>query len=932
MRKVWIGALTVSALGLGAVLALPVLFKDRLVGLVVDQVNQRVDADVALGDVSVSVLPSFPDLTLTAHDLAITGKGAFEGVQLAKLGTLVATVDLGSLIGDGPPQLAELRLADGSIQVITDKEGRSNTDIAPADPAAPPAPEQPSTLELELEDYRLENLDLLYDDQQGSTRVEIKDLDHSGKGEIDGDLLHLNTRTDMAALTVASGGVTWLDQVKVGSDLELDLNQGTGAIRFGNNSLSLNDLRLGFEGDITPRGDDLDLDMKVAALETSFKSLLSLLPDLYKADFAGLQASGTLALNAAIKGLLPAEGEALPGFDLSLKIQDGRFQVPDLPAAVEAVNLDLSANHPGGLLDAMVLNVPRFALSVAGSPISGKLRLAHVDSDPDIDASIKGDLDLASLSKVYPVEGVAPQGRLDMDLDLGGRVSDFEASAVDKVRASGHFRLSNAVYHDSSLPAPLEIGSADLELSPATVALNSFSAKLGKTDLALVGRLDNAVAYALTDAPLRGQLTWTSGVLDLNPFLADDPAEASAPKAREAPESSSLVVIPANLDLSLDATAATVLYEDKTIRNAIAKLRVADQALSFEKLQMDVLDGTIGMKGSYTAKDDQAADVDMELTMATFEVAGMVSSFETLAKLAPVAKRATGKFRSGLTMKAKLNKDLSPDLASLASSGSLVALGIALQPGFMGKLADAVKNQDFTHLDLGDSELGFDIQKGRLRIQPTTVKVGGVKGTLKGTTGVLDETLDLVLNLDVPLAKIGASDLLSSAGLAGQSTGRLKVLVGGTFDNPTVKVDLGRITDRLEDTLTAALDEGKATVTEAVNEAVDAALVEAQKQADKLLEQARQAGQALKDQAAASGDQLREEAKKQAKKLKADAAGNPIKEAAAKEAGERLIKEANQSANKLEKEAAQKADALLAKAQKESDQLIAQASQKAKLK
>ena len=214
-------------------------------------------------------------------------------------------------------------------------------------------------------------------------------------------------------------------------------------------------------------------------------------------------------------------------------------------------------------------------------------------------------------------------------------------------------------------------------------------------------------------------------MLDLNALMGEEPAEASPAKGKEKaekgatqPATSSLVAIPANLDLSLDATAAQVLYEDQDIRNAVAKLRVVDQTLQFSDLRFDILGGTIGLKGSYAAKDDTAADVDMALTMATFEVAKTVAAFDTLAKLAPVAKKARGSFRSGFTMKARLNPDLSPDLSSLASTGNLLALGVALQPGFMGKVADAVKNKDFSAMDLGSSQLDFNIEKGRLRFSP----------------------------------------------------------------------------------------------------------------------------------------------------------------------------------------------------------------------
>ena len=179
----------------------------------------------------------------------------------------------------------------------------------------------------------------------------------------------------------------------------------------------------------------------------------------------------------------------------------------------------------------------------------------------------------------------------------------------------------------------------------------------------------------------------------------------------------------------------------------------------------------------------------------------------------------------------------------------------------MGKVADAVKNKDFSAMDLGSSQLDFNIEKGRLRFEPMSVTVGGAKGTIKGHTGILDETLDLVLDLEVPLSKIGAGDLISKAGLGTEGTGRLKVLIGGTFDQPTVKVDLGKLTDKLEDTLQAGLEAGKA----AAKEAGDKLVKEANQAAKKLDKEADQKATALLDKAKKQSDQILADAGAKAK-------------------------------------------------------------------
>src|SRR5690606_778049 len=108
---------------------------------------------------------------------------------------------------------------------------------------------------------------------------------------------------------------------------------------------------------------------------------------------------------------------------------------------------------------------------------------------------------------------------------------------------------------------------------------------------------------------------------------------------------------------------------------------------------------------------------------------------------------------------------LTPDLASLLSEGQLQLVGVSLQPGVLQEVASKLGNDRFRAGDLADSILRYRVDEGRLRVDPTALTLGGVKGTLSGSTGVLDRTLDLRLDLTVPTQALKGSGL--AAGLVG---------------------------------------------------------------------------------------------------------------------------------------------------------------------
>ncbi len=50
-----------------------------------------------------------------------------------------------------------------------------------------------SGINLALNEYGIENFDLVYDDQQANIRARIKDLDYNGKGDLSWDIVNLSS-------------------------------------------------------------------------------------------------------------------------------------------------------------------------------------------------------------------------------------------------------------------------------------------------------------------------------------------------------------------------------------------------------------------------------------------------------------------------------------------------------------------------------------------------------------------------------------------------------------------------------------------------------------------------------------------------------------------------------------------------------------------
>jgi hypothetical protein len=918
-RTVVLVAGSVVVLGVATVVAVPALFGDRIVEQVVATLGEELDVKVNASGGTFSLLSDFPLASVTLTDLTVASAPPFEGEPLASIGALEVSVAPLALLS-GRVDVRGLAVRDATFVAQVDETGAASWDgLGGADDAPAQAEDDDSAMSLSIQDIVLERVAVRYDDLEAGTHVEVTSIDL--EGEVDDNASHSQFAVDgaLTGVTVEDGGVAWLSGATVGANGEVEVDAATGRIEMGENVVSLNDLKASISGTATPKGDDWDLALALGTEGMSFKSLLSVVPALYAKDFAGLSAEGQLSLSGTVNGVLPAEGEDLPAFDMKLGVKDGSFRYPDLPSDVSDVQVAAHLVHPGGDPDGIVVDVSRFHLVMAGAPVDGRIKVAHATTDPSLDMAVQGKLDLGTLAQVVPPDpGTSMTGTLDLDLLLKGQVSAFEAQDLDAIEAGGSIQLLNVVYKDEELPEDFRIERMTVGLSPRSFDMAELQVRFGDSDLHAKGRVDNAIAYALTDAPLVGVLNMDAHMLDLRPYMAGDEEDGAAADDGE----SSLVAVPDNLDLEINLKADKVLAYDYDLRNVSGQLRVADRTVQLDRVTADTLGGDVKLSGTYKAPTDQKADVDLDVAMRTMDLRQTFETVNTLARMAPVAKGASGRFSMNFQAQASLGPTLEPALPTLMSSGSVGTQSVTVVPAFLALVSSQLGGKALKALSLDDSLMGFSMKKGLMNLKKTPVRMGDVKGTIGGGVGVVDKTLDLRLGMKVP-AKGLKSGALGDIGEAVAKNGKVPVAVTvtGPWAKPKVRLDLGDLGDNVKD---AVIDEVQGGVDKAVAAAAaagDQLIAEAQKQADKLVAEAKK-----------QAERLNTEANKQAKKLVKNAKGNPVKELAAKEGAKQIRKKAKKAGDKLVSEARKASKKVVAKAEDKKDELVSKAEAKSQIK
>src|SRR5690606_14394231 len=134
-------------------------------------------------------------------------------------------------------------------------------------------------------------------------------------------------------------GTEYVTDKRLEADVAMNLNLPESIYTFQENNIKVNDFAFGFDGFLAMPGEDIGMDITFGAKENTFKSLLSLVPGMYREDFDKVKTEGDLEFNGFAKGIYSETDSLMPAFNLALKVNNAMFQYPDLPMAVENINV-----------------------------------------------------------------------------------------------------------------------------------------------------------------------------------------------------------------------------------------------------------------------------------------------------------------------------------------------------------------------------------------------------------------------------------------------------------------------------------------------------------------------------------------------------------------------------------------------------------------
>ena len=486
MKKTLIIILSVFIFLMAAAVAIPFVYKDKIAARIDREISQSVNAKVIydIDNLSLSLFRRFPNVSARIQDFDIVGNAPFEYDTLVSLRELAIDFNLKSVLFDDYPTLTGVHLNGGNVYIKVLEEGTANYDITfPSEEVADETTE--SNFKIGVDKIEISNINVVYDNRQLNYFMALGGISAKGSGDFTADVYDLPIEMEALIADITYDGISYLSNKTFKGKTLLTIDLEKMKFTLGAGSFQLNDFLFDLNGYLAMPSDDMEMDFNIEGMDNEFKSILSLVPGIYSESFASLKTSGTMDLTGKIKGIY--SDEKIPAFDVSLKVADGMFQYPDLPRPVKNVNLDLQVKNETDNLDNTSVSIPSFNLNFGSNPISGKLYLSDLVSYT-IDAALKGKLDLEELTSIFPIEGIALKGNLDVDATAKGKY-DSVSGIIPAINA--RLLLANGYVKSADYPAPIEKLNVNASVQNPSGSMTDFLVDLSRFGFELEGEAIN---------------------------------------------------------------------------------------------------------------------------------------------------------------------------------------------------------------------------------------------------------------------------------------------------------------------------------------------------------------------------------------------------------------------------------------------------------
>ncbi len=451
---------------------LPFLFPGTIAAKVKALVNRSITSKVEFKEAKLSFFKHFPSLTLTLQGLSLTGSPPFGKDILVNAKELSFGINLFSLFSNSV-KINQVFLGNAKINVQVDEQGNANYNVYRSTPGTS-SDTSSSEAGLKLEKIVIEKSDLVYDDRSIPMKINARNFNYTGKGDLSEAIFDLASRLSAGAFSFQYAGETYVNQKPFRAKLITKINTKSLSLIFGDNLARINQLPLKFSGRFDFLQHGYNVDLNIESRKATLKNIITAIPPDMTGWLDNTKVKGDAFFGFSLKGKYDAEAGLMPELRSTIKIDNGYIAYKKAPQPVKDLVLRLNVKLPSLKTDSLDIRIDTFNFNVGKGYFRMNSHSVGLEN-PDIESSVNVDLDLNDWSSAIGMKDLELKGKYRLDLKAKGKFSRGQDSGSWRknivITSIPSYTLASSLRNGflkfSSLPESLSNISFDINSSCA---------------------------------------------------------------------------------------------------------------------------------------------------------------------------------------------------------------------------------------------------------------------------------------------------------------------------------------------------------------------------------------------------------------------------------------------------------------------------------
>ena len=759
---------------------LVVIFQDKIEQKVVESLNTKLNCEIAVRDIDVSLFHNFPLVSVVLHDVSTNDKTLKKEQNLLSVKSISFEFNIIDIIY-GTYTIKQIGVKNGTVCLRVFEDKTNNFNILKPDSSK----KETKDIEFKLNKIYLDDVFGSYCDESNNQKYFFYFHDAKASGDFYKDKYMVSFSTQMRIDTI------FVSEMYFAPNHEAKVNA----------KIKLEDVLLETKGIVEYKSKKLDLSLN--SKNANLNKFISLFPKEYRDFFEDYKLSGDIDIASNLKGNY--KDNSFPSLDISLEMKNGAIEEKSKRIALKSIKLKsrfTAKNVADKKSYTIVLN--KLFAKFDGKPFYASGKISDL-SYPVIELKSNGQISLSKISDFWKIENIKElSGDVNYDFNFNGRIkniSKIEAKDFINSKSSGTLDISNAKLQTNSMNYVANIKKINALFSNTDLDIKNFNVEYGLSNFSGNATLKEFLPYLFSKGKdLRVSADIHSGNFDIVDLLSSTSTKSNSKK-------DIAFSLPKNISASVNFAADRILYNKFGASKAKASVYLDENSLFAENIYLKTLSGSIEGKGKCEIKKNNKVAIIFDAEMKGLDIRETFIVFDNFGQKDLTYDNLRGKTNVSLKSKAVFSQSLSVEPASIIATADIDVFEgklVGYEP--LNGLNKIIKKRDFSNIEFERLTSKISISNKIISIPKTEIKSNVMNLKINGTHTFDNE---IEYHLEVKLSdiknkkdKIFTEDEYGYVVDDGLGNPTFFILITGTINNPKYKqIDKRAMKEKIQENI-----------------------------------------------------------------------------------------------------------------------------------